>query len=123
VIKMVHYEIMEQRKNGAWLKMITVFVYGGLVRNGRYHQHYLHGKTFLGKAFIEGYTKYILGGLHGIRPKDGERVQGEVYEIDADTLAKLDFHHDIGTMFSRSIADVELESGETLPAEVYIWNG
>jgi gamma-glutamylcyclotransferase (GGCT)/AIG2-like uncharacterized protein YtfP len=103
--------------------MITVFVYGGLMRNGRYHQHYLQGNKFLGKANIEGYTKYILGGLHGIFPEKGKLVQGEVYEIDPATLAKLDFHYNNGTMFNRSNADVELENGETLPAEVYIWNG
>ena len=103
--------------------MITVFVYGGLMRNCRYHQHYLQGQKFLGKAFIEGYKKYILGGLHGILPEEGTLVQGEVYEIDPAALAKLDFHHDNGTMFTRSIVGVELENGETLPAEVYIWNG
>ncbi len=103
--------------------MISVFVYGGLMKNGRYHQHYLQGSTFLGQAYIDGYAKYILGGLHGILPEEGKLVQGEVYEIDPATLAKLDFHHNYGTMFDRSILEVKLENGETLPAEVYIWNG
>lgn len=103
--------------------MTKVFVYGSLMTEGRYHQYYLQGKTFLGKAFITGYKKYILGGIHGILPENGERVQGEVYEIDPASLAKLDFFHNHGTGFNRSILDVELENGETLQAEAYIWNG
>lgn len=103
--------------------MIKVFVYGSLVKDSRYHQHYLQGKTFLGKGFIEGYKKYILGGVHGAIPEEGERVQGELYEIDPAALDKLDFFHNFGTAFTRRIIDVELENGETLQAETYIWNG
>lgn len=103
--------------------MTKVFVYGSLIQGARYHQYYLQGKTFLGKAFIEGYKKYILGGVHGILPNNGGKVQGEVYEIDQSTLAKLDFFHNVGNGFTRSIVDVELENGETLQVETYIWNG
>lgn len=103
--------------------MIKVFVYGSLMSNRRYHQYYLQGQTFLGKGFIEGYKQYILGGLNGVLLEQGERVQGEVYEIDPATLAKLDFLQNNDTHFTRSIVDVELENGETLPAETYIWSG
>ena len=102
--------------------MIKVFVYGRLMKNGHYHQHYLQGRTFLGKGFIEGYTKYVLSGLHGIRPKEGEQVQGELYEIDPATLAKLDFLQN-SDCFTRSIVAVELENGDTFPAEAHIWKG
>lgn len=98
-------------------------MYGSFMTGGRYHQYYLQGKTFLGKGFINGYKKYILGGLHGIFPEKGERVQGEVYEVDPAALAKLDFLHNIGTHFTRGIVDVDLENGETLQTEAYIWNG
>ncbi|KUG04424.1 hypothetical protein ASZ90_018191 [hydrocarbon metagenome] len=103
--------------------MIKVFVYGSFMTNGRYHQYCFQGKTFLGKGCIEGYAKYILGGIHGILPEPGESVQGEVYEIDQPTLARLDFLMNNGPAFTRSMVDVELENGETLQAEVYIWNG
>jgi len=102
--------------------MTKVFVYGRLTTGGHYHQHYLQGQKFLGKGFINGYKKYVLGGLHGIFPVYGERVQGEAYEVDPKTLAKLDFFHNIGTHFTRRIIDVELETGETLQADAYIWN-
>ncbi|MDD3364167.1 MAG: gamma-glutamylcyclotransferase [Syntrophomonas sp.] len=103
--------------------MIKVFVSGSLMTNGRYHQYYLQGKIFLGKGFINEYKRYILGGLDGILPEKGERVQGEVYEVDPAALAKLDFLYNHGTYFTRRIVDVELENGETLQADVYIWNG
>ncbi|MGI6434439.1 MAG: gamma-glutamylcyclotransferase family protein [Syntrophomonadaceae bacterium] len=100
------------------------FVYSGsFMKNGRYHQYYLQGKTFLGKGFIEGYAKYILGSLHGILPEEGKRVQGEVYDIDPETLAKMDFLMNAETAFNKGVVDVELENGETLQAETYIWNG
>ncbi|HWP95309.1 MAG TPA: gamma-glutamylcyclotransferase family protein [Syntrophomonadaceae bacterium] len=102
--------------------MTKVFVYGSLMTGRRYHQYYLQGKTFLGKGFLNEYKRYVLGGLDGMVPEKGERVQGEVYEIDTAALAKLDFLHNIGTMFTRGIVDVELENGETLQAEAYIWN-
>lgn len=92
--------------------------------NHHYHQYYLQGKIFLGKGFINDYKRYILGGgLDGILPEKGERVQGEVYEVDPPALAKLDFLHNNGTLFNRRIVDVELENGETLQADAYIWNG
>jgi len=103
--------------------MIKVFVYGSLITGGRYHQHYLQGQKLQGNGFINEYKKYILGGLNGAFPVKGERVQGEVYEVEPAALAKLDFLHNNGTMFTRKIVDVELENGETLQADTYIWNG
>lgn len=103
--------------------MIKVFVSGSLITNGRYNQYYLQGKIFLGKGFINEYKRYILGGLDGILPEKGERVQGEVYEVEPAALAKLDFLHNNCTHFTRRIVDVHLENGDTLQADAYIWNG
>lgn len=103
--------------------MMKVFVYGSFMQNGRYNPYCFQGQTFLGKACIQGYSKYILGGIHGILPEEGKRVEGEVYEIDQPTLARLDFLMNHGPAFTRKIVDVELDNGETLEAEVYIWNG
>ena len=103
--------------------MIKVFVYGSLMTDGHYHQHYLQGKTFLGKGYINEYKKYFLGGLHGVLPDKGERVQGELYEVDQAALGKLDFLYNNGILCTRKIVDVELENGETLQADAYIWNG
>ena len=104
--------------------MIKVFVYGSLATEGRYHQYYLHGKTFLGKGFINEYKKYILGGgLDGIFPEEGEIVKGEVYEVDRAALDKLDFLHNNETLFTRRMVEVEMENGDILQADAYVWNG
>ena len=103
--------------------MIKVFVYGTFMRNGRYHQYYLQGKTFLGQGFIEGYKQYNLGGLYGMVPEKGERVLGELYEIDPATLAKLDFFQSSDNHFIRSTYAVALENGASTPAEAYMWTG
>jgi gamma-glutamylcyclotransferase (GGCT)/AIG2-like uncharacterized protein YtfP len=102
---------------------MIVFVYGSLVTGRRYNQYYLQGKTFLGKGFLSDYKKYILGGLDGILPEKGERVQGEVYEVDPAALTKLDFLHNIGSHFTRMRVNVEMENSEILQAEAYVWNG
>lgn len=104
--------------------MNKVFVYGSLMKGGHYHQHYLGGRTFLGQGFVNEYKKYIVGGgLDGILPAKGERVQGEVYEIDDSALAKLDFLHNNDALFTKAIVDVELENGEILQANAYILKG
>ncbi len=102
---------------------MKVFVYGSFMQNGRYNQYCFQGQTFLGQGRIEGYAKYILGGIHGILPEEGKSVQGEVYEIDQPTLARLDFLMNHGPAFTRRMVDVEMENRETLAAEVYVWNG
>ncbi len=102
--------------------MIKIFVYGSLMSDRRYNQYYLQGKPFLGKAYVNDYKKYILGGgMDGIYPEKGGRVQGEVYEVDPAALAKLDFLH-TDAIYTRMVVDVELENGETVQAEAYICN-
>ncbi len=102
--------------------MTKVFVSGSLMTEGRYHQHYLQGKTFLGTGFLNDYKKYVLGGLDGIFPEKGERVKGEVYEVDSKALAKLDCLHSSDTLVAQTV-EVEMENGNTLQAEAYICKG
>lgn len=104
--------------------MTKVFVSGSLATKGRYNQYYLQGqgKTFLGIGFLNDYKRYILGGLDGIFSEKGERVKGEVYEVDSKALNKLDFFHN-NYSISRRVIEVEMENGETLQAEAYICNG
>jgi gamma-glutamylcyclotransferase (GGCT)/AIG2-like uncharacterized protein YtfP len=103
--------------------MNKIFVYGAFMTNGRYYEHYIKGNKFVGKGYIEGYTRYFLGGLHGILPEDGKQVPGEVYESDPAMLAKMNHLLNNGTVFTRKMVDVVMENGETLQAETYIWTG
>lgn len=104
--------------------MSKYFIYGAsFSEKGRYYQYYLQGNTFLGKGYIEGYHKYILGGIDGILPEEGERAPGDVYDIDQATVNKLDLLFNYGTKFRKEIVEVKMENGETMQAEAYVWNG
>ncbi len=104
--------------------MSKVFVYGRFMTGGHYHQYYLQGQALLGKGWVEGYKKYVMGGgLDAILPQTGERTQGEVYEVDQRTIDKLDFLHLNITRFVKGKVEVALDTGETLAAEAYIMKG
>ena len=72
--------------------MSLIFVYGTLKKGGSNH-HLLAGQKFLGAArTIPGFRLYDLGGHPGMIPLPGDQagVIGEVWEVDAASLAQLD---------------------------------
>lgn len=103
--------------------MIRIFVYGTLMRGCCNHDGYLAGKNSLGSATLNGYGLYNLGFFPGIIREVGERVQGEVYEIDVSTLARLDELEDNGEWYTRTIEKAEFPDGTAVEAYVYVWNG
>ena len=69
-----------------------VFVYGTLKRGGSNHG-FLLGQTFLGEAqTLPGFQLYRLNGYPGMiaSSADSGGVTGEVWNVDAATLAQLD---------------------------------
>jgi gamma-glutamylaminecyclotransferase len=69
-----------------------VFVYGTLKRDGSNH-HFLAKQKFLGAArTAPGFRLYDVGGFPGmvVKPDDRDGVIGEVWAVDAATLAQLD---------------------------------
>ena len=72
--------------------MTCVFVYGTLKKGGRNHR-YLAGQQFLGETRTSpGHTLYSLGDYPGmVRSNNpGHDVVGEVWQVDAPCLARLD---------------------------------
>jgi gamma-glutamylcyclotransferase (GGCT)/AIG2-like uncharacterized protein YtfP len=72
--------------------MSLVFVYGTLKRGGSNH-HYMAGQKFLGAARTPpGFRLYDLGGHPGMiaKPDDRDGVTGEVWSVDAASLAQMD---------------------------------
>ena len=72
--------------------MSRLFIYGTLKRGGRNHVQ-LAGQKFLAEAHtMPGYTLYSLGDYPGMifQPADRHGVSGEIWEVDAETLARLD---------------------------------
>lgn len=69
-----------------------LFIYGTLKRGGENHR-WLAGQACLGPArTVPGFTLYSLGNYPGLvaAPGDAEGVVGELWQVDAGCLARLD---------------------------------
>jgi gamma-glutamylaminecyclotransferase len=93
---------------------IRLFVYGTLMRGGRFHP-VLDGQRFLGPArTLPRYALLNLGAYPGLvhRPDDGRAVAGEVYEVAAALLPRLDAIEGAPELFR--LGSVSLEGFEGL---------
>lgn len=104
------------KKQECW----DVFVYGTL-RRGFYNHGYLRDCPCLGQAVTaEPYTMYVTGGVPSLMADEPRyTVVGEVYRVDAATLARLDALEEHPSLYCRSLADIVLEDGHTQQAWVY----
>jgi gamma-glutamylcyclotransferase (GGCT)/AIG2-like uncharacterized protein YtfP len=84
--------------------MSLVFVYGTLKGGGENH-HLMAGQAFVGAArTLAGHTLYDLAGYPGMvrQGDDADGVRGEVWSVDDDCLARLDWLEGIGKgLYSR----------------------
>ncbi|HHV65924.1 MAG TPA: gamma-glutamylcyclotransferase [Peptococcaceae bacterium] len=102
--------------------MSMVFVYGTLMKGYENHRYYLAQAEYLGKGEIEGYALYAVSSFPGIVPEKGEKVKGELYRVDSDTLVELDILEGEGSLYLRKMVKVTMDQ-KTVEAWVYIWNG
>jgi len=70
------------------MSLTKVAVYGTL-KQGHGNHRLLTDSKFLGKASVKG-RMYHLGGFPGVRLDEPGTVQVELYEVDNDTLRRLD---------------------------------
>ncbi|MGH7997170.1 MAG: gamma-glutamylcyclotransferase family protein [Opitutaceae bacterium] len=103
--------------------MPLIFVYGTLKRRGANHAH-LAGQRFVAEARTEPtYRLYRLPGYPGMvetRPP-GRSIEGEIWEIDAGCLARLDVLENI-TAGEYLRAPVRLlPPHDVLRAETYLY--
>lgn len=96
---------------------VKVFVYGSLKRGFGNHG-VLGAAKYLGDDQIRGFRMYNLGAFPGIvhNPRWGDRILGELYEVDAAGLACLDRLEGHPTFYRRQ--PVVLASGGE--AQVYV---
>jgi gamma-glutamylaminecyclotransferase len=80
----------------------TLFVYGTLKR-GLANHHFLAGQTFLGEAVtLPRYRLVDFGPNPGLlEAGPGTAVHGELWRVDAPTLARLDAFEEIPHYFDR----------------------
>ena len=91
--------------------MKRVFVYGTLMRGGRYHHLIAHCR-FVGKARAAGYALFDLGPYPAMVEGSGS-VSGELYDVDAGTLLSLDELEGAPSYFRRDTLTLE-GGGEAL---------
>jgi gamma-glutamylcyclotransferase (GGCT)/AIG2-like uncharacterized protein YtfP len=91
-----------------------LFVYGTLMRGGRYHR-VLEGQRFVGKArTLPHYALLDLGAYPGLvgGGEDGRRVAGEVYEVARALLPRLHAIEGAPELFRLGPVDLEGVGGE-----------
>lgn len=100
---------------------MNVFVYGSLMK-GYWNNKLLENSIYTGMAKLVDYEMYHVSGFPGIIRKCGDYIIGEVYEIDEETLKRLDELEDEGRMYIRQPEAIILENQEEIKAFVYVWN-
>lgn len=84
-----------------------VFVYGTLM-SGRSNNFLMEDSLFLGEASVSGYSMYEPSWYPGvIRDPDGI-VLGELYEVDLDTMKKLNVLEGEGSLYELDYADANI---------------
>lgn len=100
---------------------MMVFVYGTL-KKGYGNHRLLEQSKFIGTGNIKGFEIYDLGSYPGIVPGEiSSEVYGEVYDVDQETLTRLDRLESNGFLYLRELIEVTLEK-EILSASIYVYN-
>ncbi|MCX6937780.1 MAG: gamma-glutamylcyclotransferase [Verrucomicrobia bacterium] len=106
-----------------------VFVYGTLKRGGSNHA-FLADQTYLGEAALRpGFSLYSLGDYPGLvsEPENTKNVTGELWAVDASTLANLDALEGINEgLYARVPAPLarwspDLDNQAAAAAEMYLY--
>src|SRR5579859_6470451 len=106
--------------------MARVFVYGTLKRD--YHNSRLMATAkFIGKAYTVDTFRMFSVGFPVIRPNDnGHSVSGELYDVDPETLDRLDALEAEGRMYDRRSVPVVIVDGpgkDIIEDKTYIYVG
>ena len=98
-------------------KLTKIFVYGTLM-DGQVN-HYLLKDMPHRAAYAEGLVLHDLGSYPAAVKGEGT-VYGEVYEVDSETLERLDALESSPELYHREAIRVHYGAGESGSAEVYV---
>ncbi len=106
--------------------MTRIFVYGTLKRGGSNHG-WLRGQKFIAEARTQPqFRLFDLGGYPGLvaDAQNGLAVEGEVWEVDAAALARLDELEDIdGGEYARQPLPLQAPfESAVIEGYVYLWS-
>lgn len=97
-----------------------LFAYGTLRKNFEPGTNLVDARSYRGLGTVAGLL-YDLGQYPGAVPHESQRITGDLFEIAESQLALLDEYE--GEDYCRKSVMVLLETGETLPAWIYWYNG
>ena len=98
-----------------------IFVYGTLLFGHRNHEPYLKDSQYLGEATLSGYALYNLGSYPGVKRMASEKVKGEVYAVDDETLSRINELEGEGSLYALNKTMVEM-GGQMVPGVgVYVY--
>lgn len=103
-------------------KGINVFVYGTLMKGNSNYESFLGEAEFIGEFVAEGFALYDLGSYPGIIHSKSDKIKGELYRINNETLKKLDRLEGEGSLYIRKSISVVNNSNEVQEAYTYIYN-
>lgn len=107
---------------------MKVFCYGTLKREHR-NNYLLDSATFIGTGQTVAKCRLLDAGFPVLRPRTHRAtneanapVRGEVYEVDEQTLQRLDRLESEGHMYNRRRMMIKMDDGGYIKACVYVGN-
>lgn len=100
-----------------------IFVYGTLKSRGS-HSRQLEGQRFVGTGrTLPGFTLHDLGDYPGMvrEEADVDGVQGELWEVDEDCLARLDTFEGVPERLYSRIEIALRPPHDSVPAQAYLY--
>lgn len=92
--------------------MTRLFVYGTLL-TGEHNHHLMGGLSPVGTATTEPvYSLLDMGGYPAVVEGGQTAIVGELYDVDAETLSRLDILEDVPELYLRVTATVAGDSVE-----------
>jgi len=89
--------------------------------SGRSNSFLMEGSLFLGEASVRGYSMYEPSWYPGVRRDPHGVVLGELYEVDKETLKRLNELEGEGSLYELDYADAVTDSGTIHGAAVYVY--
>jgi len=107
------------QKDKLFFEML-LFVYGTL-KQGFWNDYFMRNCAFIGTyATKEHFCLIISGGCPFVASTPGlYPIQGEVYDVDVESLVEIDALENNGSWYTRRPVEVVNEKGDMLIAELY----
>lgn len=105
-------------------KLIRLFVYGALMKGNSNHENFLSNARFAGYFVADGFQIYDFGSYPLIAQNEIDKVRGEMYIVDNNTLCELDISEAKANLFTRKSIKVvsETDPDEVQEAYIYVYN-